>query len=376
METQDKLLALSAAADYDVCGYCGTTRPEPSPLRFIHRAVLPGGGTVNLLKVLLTNFCVNDCIYCVNQIRRDVPRSAFKPEELARLFMELYGKRLVSGIRKSASETMGNMIDTVEILRRRYCFSGHIHLKIMPGAEASAVEAGCKLASRVSVNIEAPTRQHLSRLTSKKDLYHDILERMRWVRELMTKEEGLLPSGQTTQFVVGAARETDRDIIRTTRTLYREMALRRVYFSAFTPVAPDSTDIPPAPPIREHHLYQVDWLTRIYGFSLEEVELALDGGGNLPLGGDPKLAIALKQPWLFPMDINRAEYHELIRVPGVGPVGAKRILKARREHSIDSLAQLGKMRILTGVAAPFIWFRGIRGEIKEGRQTSFLQAVG
>lgn len=367
MEEQLKLDTL--AAEFDVCGYCGSPSRNVSPLRFIHQAALPGGGTVSLLKILLTNQCVNDCIYCVNNVRRDVPRSAFRSEELARLFMELHEKRLVqglflsSGIAADPSRTMGTMIDTIEILRKRYEYRGYIHLKIMPGAPVACIEEGCKLASRVSVNIEAPTASYLARLTSGKNLYHDILKCMREVRKITGEKGGILPSGQTTQFVVGAAGEKDRDYIRMTRTLYREMDLKRVYFSAFKPVS--EGDVPPAPPMREHRLYQTDWLMRVYGFTQEEVETALDTEGNLPLTTDPKMAIATKQPWLFPVDINRAEYNELIRIPGIGPISAKKILKARKEHSIDSLVQLRKMRVLTGVAAPFIWFKGIKGEEKE-----------
>jgi predicted DNA-binding helix-hairpin-helix protein len=238
----DKLNTLVAAAQFDVCGCGGTGATTGSPLRFIHRAALPGGGSISLFKVLLTNICINDCAYCVNQIGRDIPRCSFQSEELAKLFMELHTKRLVqglflsSGIGQDASRTMEAMIKVVEILRQRYRFRGYIHLKILPGASFDCIEAGCKLASRVSVNIEAPTVHHLARLSRKKDLHHGILERMNWVKQLVSKDENLVPSGQTTQFVVGAAGETDRDILRATKALYSDMGLRRVYFSAFRPI--------------------------------------------------------------------------------------------------------------------------------------------
>ncbi len=202
----DKLDTPVAAAQFDVCG--GTT--AASPLRFIHRAALPGGGSICLFKVLLTNICINDCAYCVNQIGRDTPRCSFQPEELAKLFMELHSKRLAQGlflssaIGKDASQTMASMVKVVEILRHRYEFRGYIHLKVLPGASFDCIEAGCKLASRVSVNIEAPTVQHLAKLSHKKDLHHGIIERMRWVKQLVSSDENLVPSGQTTQFVVGA----------------------------------------------------------------------------------------------------------------------------------------------------------------------------
>jgi len=376
MELEDKLETLAAAAQYDVCGYSGIRHPTGSPLRFIHRVALPGGNSMCLFKVLMTNVCTNDCAYCANQVGRDIPRRAFQPEELARLFMELHRKRLVrglflsSGIAGNASRTMESMVQTVEILRHRYEFKGYVHLKILPGASFDCIEEGCKLANRVSVNIEAPTAQHLARLSSRKDILHGILEPMRRVKQLMATDERLVPSGQTTQFVVGAAGETDRDILNTTEALYREIGLRRIYFSAFQPVRGTRLEgLHPTSSWREHRLYQTDWLLRVYGFSPQEVELALGTEDNLPLRKDPKLIIAQKQPWLFPVDINAASYDELIRVPGIGPVSAQRIIEVRQEHSIFSMEQLKKMRIIVKRAAPFIWFKGM---LAWEKQLSFM----
>ena len=364
METTDKFEALVADAQFDVCGYDSIHYRNPS--RFIHRAALPGGGSTCLFKVLLTNVCVNDCAYCVNQIGRDRPRATYQPEELAKLFMELHRKRLVqglflsSGIGANASQTMESMIKTVEILRQRHEFTGYIHLKILPGASFDCLEEACKLASRVSVNLEAPTVPHLAKLSSKKDLHQDIIERMRWVKRLTSTDERLVPSGQTTQFVVGAAGETDRDILHTTEALYQELELRRVYYSAFRPVRNSPLEgVAPASPLRQHRLYQADWLLRVYDFSHQEVELALGKRDNLSLRQDPKLVIALKQPWLYPVDVNRAVYDELLRVPGIGPVSARRIVEARKDHSIFSIEQLRKMRVRVKVTAPFIWFQGM-----------------
>jgi putative DNA modification/repair radical SAM protein len=372
----EKLDTLVSAAQFDSSGCGGTGFKTNSPLRFIHRAALPGGGYIPLLKILLTNVCINDCAYCVNQIGRDVPRCSFHPEELAKLFMELHSKRLVrglflsSGIGKNVSKTMESMVNVVEILRHRYEFKGYIHLKILPGADLSTVEAGCRLAGRVSVNIEAPTAHHLARLSHRKDLHHGILERMHWVKQLISKNESLVPSGQTTQFVVGAAGETDHDILRTTEALYREIGLRRVYFSAFRPVSNSPLEeLRPTPPMREYRLYQTDWLLRDYGFSFDEIKLALGKNDNLSLGKDPKIIIAQKKPWLYPVDINRASYEELLRVPGIGPVSARRIIETRREHSIFSLQQLKKMKVITGRALPFIWFKGM---LDFEKQASFI----
>ena len=376
MDTEGKLQTLVAAAEYDVCGHSSLGLGSSNPLRFIHRAALPGGGSVCLFKVLLTNVCVNDCAYCVNQIGRDVRRRSFQPEELAKVFMELHRRKLVrglflsSGIGQNPSQTMESMVKTVEILRYRYEFKGYIHLKILPGASLDCVAEGCKLASRVSINMEAPTPRHLAKLSSRKDLADGIVDRMRWVKKLITTGEGLVPSGQTTQFVVGAAGETDQDILHTTEALYNEIDLKRVYFSAFRPVRNSRLEgVRPAPPLRQHRLYQADWLFRVYGFSPQELELAVDNGANLRLNRDPKLVIAQKQPWLFPVDVNTASYNELLRVPGIGPVSASRIVDARREHSIFSLQQLRKMGVATRRAVPFIWFQGM---LDWEKQSSFL----
>lgn len=373
-----KLDTLIASARYDVCGY--TAGPARSPQRFIHRAALPAGGASPLFKVLLTNVCVNDCAYCVNQVGRDCPRYSFQPEELARLFMDLHQKRLVrglflsSGIGVDVSRTMQAMIDTVDILRHRYGFGGYVHLKVLPGAPFDCVAEACRLASRVSVNMEAPTPQHLAKLSARKDLAEDIVERMRWVKQLTDADPQLVPSGQTTQFVVGAAGETDHDILSTAQALYSQMQLRRVYFSGFRPVRDSRLEcVRPAPPLREHRLYQADWLIRVYGFSPQEIELALGRNGNLRLDMDPKLSIARRQPWLFPVDINRASYEDLLRVPGIGPVSARRIVESRREHSISSLQQLQKMGVAARRAAPFVWFHGMG---KAEKQASFLPQLG
>ncbi|MDO8490590.1 MAG: helix-hairpin-helix domain-containing protein, partial [Dehalococcoidia bacterium] len=313
------------------------------------------------------------------QVGRDVRRSAFQPEELARLFMELHAKRLVqglflsSGIAGNASSTMERMIKTVDILRRRYEFKGYVHLKMLPGATFDCVEAACKLANRVSVNMEAPTAHHLAKLSSRKDIYDGILEPMRWVKRLTAANEKLAPAGQTTQFVVGAAGETDQDILHTTAGLYREIGLRRVYFSAYYSVGdPRLEAVRPAPPMREHRLYEADWLLRVYRFSPQEVELALGKNGHLSLKNDPKLSIAQRQPWLYPVDVNRATYDQLLRVPGIGPTSANRILEARKEHSITSLEQLKKMRVVTRRAGRFIWLPGMTSL---GKQTSFMDQV-
>jgi putative DNA modification/repair radical SAM protein len=357
---------LTGGASFDICGYTGQNHEMPEPGRFVYSASLPGGGCVNLLKVLMTNICINDCGYCVNQAGRDCPRSSFQPAELARIFWEMQQKRRVSGLFLSSgiagdpSRTMESMIDTVQILRQHYSFKGYIHLKILPGASLGCVEEACRIATRVSVNIEAPTPERLAKLSTKKDIHTEILERMQWVKQLIAKDPRLAPAGQTTQFVVGAAGETDRELLDRTDSLYRGLGLKRVYFSAFEPVSHSRLEgVPATPPIREHRLYQADWLLRVYGFALNEVDLALGKSGNLAPERDPKLTIARAQPWLFPVDVNKAGLNDLLRVPGIGPLSAQRIIYARKTGCINSLAQLQKMRVVVKRAAPYLRFNGM-----------------
>jgi len=265
------------------------------------------------------------------------------------------------------------MIDAVHILRGRYQFKGYVHLKILPGASFSCVEEACRIATRVSVNMEAPTAAYLARLSSKKDIHSGILERMNWVRQLIGKNPYLAPGGQTTQFVVGAAGESDRDLLARTDSLYGEIGLKRVYFSAFRPVSDSRLEnLLPAPALRQHRLYQADWLLRVYGFSLREVDLAVGKSGNLPLDQDPKRLIALAQPWFYPVDVNKASYAELLRVPGIGPTSAQKILDVRQESRIDSLKQLQKMRVVVRRAAPYIRYEGM---LDWEKQLSFLPAL-
>ena len=368
----ERLNYLASAAQFDLCGNCGS--PSKSPLDFIYQADLPGGGSLPVLKVLLTNVCVNDCAYCVNQVGRDISRCSYQPEELARTFMDLHYKSIAkglflsSGIGTNASRTQESMIKVVEILRHRYSFKGYIHLKILPGAPFDCIEEACKLANRVSINIEAPTTQYLSVLSSKKDLQHDIMDRMRFIQSLSTKDGHKATAGQTTQFVVGAAGEKDIDILNASERLYSEIGLKRIYFSAFQPIACSRLEnVVPTPLMREHRLYQADWLLRVYRFSPQEVNLATGKDGNLSFSKDPKLIIAQKQPWLFPVDLNTARYEELLRVPGIGPVSAKKIIETRKDHSITSVLQLKKMKVTVQWALPFIWFKSMLHEEKQAR---------
>jgi predicted DNA-binding helix-hairpin-helix protein len=270
------------------------------------------------------------------------------------------GLFLSSGISDNADNTMESIIKTIEILRMKYLFRGYIHAKMLPGASDDRIEAVCRLANRVSVNIEAPTAGHLKRLSIKKDLEGGILAPMKLAKSFKERHPLLVPAGQTTQFVVGAAGEKDADIIDTTAGLYRDIGLRRIYFSAYRPVGdPRLEGVNPASPWRQHRLYQADWLLRVYRFSYEEVTTALDEKGNLPLRMNPKLVIARARPWLYPVDVNTAGYGELLRVPGIGPLSARRIVDMRQVHEITSVEQLKKLRVRYREAMPFICFNGM-----------------
>lgn len=320
---------------------------------------------MKLLKVLQTNICEFDCFYCEHRAGRDVPRTYVSPEELAQTFMILHRKRLVdglflsSGITKRTDVMQERMVQTVEILRTRYRFKGYVHLKILPGASHAAVERSMQLANRVSLNLEAPTPRHLKHLSLKKDLLDGMLTRMVWVKRLQEQQPALTPAGQITQFVVGAAGETDYDILSATDQLYKQIGLRRVYFSAFSPI-PDTPlhHLPPTPLLRQNRLYQADWLLRFYGFKLDEIPFTAEG--NLVQEADPKMAWAITHPEFFPLELATASYEQLIRVPGIGLTSAKRFVELRRTTVISDPRELIRLGMIIQRAAPYVLFNGRR----------------
>jgi len=330
----------------------------------IHNAVMPGGKHIALLKTLLTSACERDCVYCPFRQGRDFRRATFTPDELARLFMQLHQKGTAAGIFLSSSITGGGprtqdrLIATAELLRRRYDFRGYIHLKIMPGAEREQVQAAMRLANRVSVNLEAPNAERLARLAPHKLFADELLQRLRWIEDIRRELPGRWPSS-TTQFVVGAAGESDVEILSTTEFLNRQASIARAYFMAFTPV-PDTPleSHPPTSPLREHRLYQSSFLLRDYGFTVEE--LPFDPSGNLPLERDPKLAWAQRHLAHAPVEINTAGRRDLLRVPGIGPKGAEHILRERRRGRLRDLADLRKIGVSARRAIPFILLDGRR----------------
>ncbi len=367
MDKLEKLKLLGESAKYDVCASSSAT-PKKFKNADIGRTVpsgvchsfTPDGRCVSLFKVLLSNQCEKDCLYCPNRAGRDIPRSRFAPEELADLFMEFYRRNYVeglflsSGVRHSTGRSMQELLETLEILRFRHRFGGYIHLKILPGAGEAEIEKAVELSNRVSLNMEAPSAAHLARLSRSKNFATEIMGGISRIHRHIKLQSGV---SHSTQFIVGAAQESDRDILDSTARLYSSYGLKRAYFSTFQPVPGTPLDnIAATPLIREHRLYQADFLYRFYGFRMDE--LPLDSAGNLDLTVDPKQAYALKHPERFPLEINRASLEELLRIPGIGPRSAKKILLLRRESQFYSADELSRIGVVTKRALPFVLIHG------------------
>ncbi len=312
----------------------------------------PDGRCVSLLKVLLTNFCLYDCQYCINRRSSNVPRARFSPEEVVRLTLDFYrrncisGLFLSSGIIRSADYTMEQLIRVARLLREEHQFRGYIHLKTIPDADPLLIEEAGRLADRLSVNIELPTEASLKRLAPEKQLT-TIRQAMGIIHLGQQAVAGearaprFTPAGQSTQVIVGADATDDRTILRNAESLYQGYGLRRVYYSAFSPIpdSPDSVPLAAPPLLREHRLYQADFLMRGYGYKAGEL---LSQSSNLELDIDPKLAWALANREVFPLDVNRAEPALLARIPGIGLRSVQRLVALRRERRIryDDLIQL------------------------------------
>jgi putative DNA modification/repair radical SAM protein len=366
LDKREKLTLLARAAQYDLCASCGTSsaRVRDEIGRWIFPAALPDGKHIALLKVLQSNSCENDCFYCGNRRSRNVSRCDLAPEELAWSFSELVrtgraeGLFLSSAICHDTARTMAQMIATVELVRKKYEFRGYIHLKLLPGTDDATVERAVALADRVSVNLEAPNAKRLERLSGDKRFEQQLMRPMRSAG--VFRDAGIgARAGLTTQFVIGAAGESDAEILGTVAELYHQLRLRRVYYSAFQPVPlTPLQDLAPAPPLREHRLYQSDFLLRQYGFDLADIPL--DQSGNLPSEHDPKLGWALRHPERFPIEVNRADREELLRVPGIGPESAKRIILLRATSRPTCLEHLAAIGVVEKRAAPYITINGRR----------------
>jgi putative DNA modification/repair radical SAM protein len=386
MDRLAKLRVLAAAARYDAsCASSGSDRPArrggvgDGARAGICHSFTPDGRCVSLLKILLTNACVLDCHYCANRRSAEVPRARFTPREVADLTLELYQRNYVeglflsSGIARSADHTMEQLVEAVRILREEHRFGGYVHLKAIPGASDELLARAGRLADRLSVNIELPTTGDLARLAPGKD--GGAIERgMRAIRARVDRsaaERARSPraprfasAGQTTQMVIGASPARDGTILARAAQLYEAHALRRVYYSAYAPTPAAAPDLPAqgAPLVREHRLYQADWLMRFYGF--EAGEIVEGPEADLPLDIDPKLAWALRHRAVFPVDVNAAPKELLLRVPGLGVRGVERILDARRFRSLGR-AELLRLKVPMGRAAWFLAHAGANPALRE-----------
>lgn len=330
---------------------------------YIHQAAMPGGKRLALLKTLLSSVCERDCYYCACRAGRDCQRVAFSPDEFARGFDDIVrhglaqGVFLSSGVAGGAIHTQDRLIATAELLRSRYAFRGYIHLKLMPGAQTDQIARAMQLADRVSLNLEAPNSERLAQLAPHKIFFEELLEPLREAKRLRCLQGG--GPSLVTQFVVGGAGESDRELLLTASRLIREIGLARTYFSTFTPVYHTPLDQhPPGNPLRVHRLYQSDFLLRQYGFAFED--LPFDENGHLPLETDPKLAWARLHLVGAPLELNTAERAQLLRVPGIGPKTADAILRERRQGKLRELSDLRKLGVPPMRAAPFILLDGRR----------------
>ncbi|MGB0291616.1 MAG: putative DNA modification/repair radical SAM protein [Luteolibacter sp.] len=384
MDLPKKLAILADAAKYDAsCASSGAARKDSRSSKGIGstggagicHSYTPDGRCVSLLKVLLTNQCIYDCHYCINRRSSNVRRARFTPQEVVSLTLDFYKRNLIeglflsSGIVRSADHTMEMVIEVARALREDHQFRGYIHLKTIPEASPELIEKAGRYADRISINIELPSEQGLAKLAPEKNLART-QNAMAHIRNRMDeqheqkrdaaksngiKKAKLVPfaTGQSTQMIVGADGSTDHTILQRSSSLYSDYKLRRVYYSGFSPIPEPAAVLPIKPPplVREHRLYQADWLLRYYGFGVNEI--ADKQTPNLDLALDPKLSWALRNRGCFPVDINRAPREMLLRVPGLGVRNTDRILSARRFTRLR-LADLTRLRLAMKKIMPFI----------------------
>lgn len=379
MDLLTKLSVLADAAKYDAsCSSSGSNRKNAPG--GVGNAAAAGichswgsdGRCISLLKILLTNYCIYDCIYCVNRLSNDIPRAAFTPDEVADLTIQFYRRNYIEGLFLSSAvfhspdHTMEQLLLAVRKLREEYRFGGYIHLKAIPGADFRLIYEAGKYVDRMSVNIELPSNEALERLAPQKKR-EAILKPMQLIgkhitengddRKVFRQAPLFVPAGQSTQMIVGATPDKDFQIIRLSESLYKKFNLKRVFFSAYVPVNQNSKlpTLQNPPLLREHRLYQADWLLRFYGFSADE--LLDERYPDLSPDFDPKEDWALRNLHLFPVEVNRAEYEMLLRIPGVGVKSAMRIVAARREKLLD-FEDLKKIGVVLKRAGYFVTCKG------------------
>jgi len=375
-EILDKLKTLAESAKYDVsCASSGTTRKStPGGIGStagwgICHSFTEDGRCVSLLKIMLTNYCIYDCAYCINRRTNDIPRATFAVSELVELTIEFYrrnyieGLFLSSGVVQNPDYTMERMVRVVKDLRTIHRFNGYIHMKSIPGASQQLVHEAGLYADRLSVNIEIPTEQNLKMLAPEKN-HESVYKPMLYIQQgvLESAEERqkhrsaprFAPAGQSTQMIIGATDESDSQILQTSAALYNRPSMKRVYYSGYIPVNSYDNRLPAlkqAPLVRENRLYQADWLLRFYDFKVDEI--VDEKNPDLDLEIDPKLAWALRHPEVFPVDINKAEYTTILRIPGIGVKSAKLIVASRRYARLKT-ADLKKIGVVLKKAQYFI----------------------
>lgn len=372
----EKLNILADAAKYDVsCASSGTSRPAAkggigtATGWGICHSFTPDGRCISLFKILLTNHCIYDCAYCTNRRSNDVKRTAFTPRELAELTVGFYqrnyieGLFLSSGVMRNPDYTMEQMLRVVKLLREQYRFNGYIHMKAIPGASDELIAQAGRYADRMSVNLEIPSEENLKLLAPEKN-YSEVFAPMRFIQQgmLESAEERkkfrsaprFVPAGQSTQLIIGATPDNDRQILTLASTLYRRPSFKRVYYSGYIPVNRGDSRLPTlaTPPlVRENRLYQADWLMRFYQFKASEI--VDEAHPDLDLDLDPKMGWALRHPEFFPVDVNSAPYEMILRVPGIGVKSAKLIVVSRRYGRL-SIPQLKKIGVVMKRAQYFI----------------------
>ena len=373
MELTRKLAILADAAKYDAsCASSGGGKKNSLGGKGVGstggagicHSYTPDGRCVSLLKILLTNFCIYDCAYCINRVSSNVPRARFTVDEVVRLTLDFYKRNVIeglflsSGIIQDSDHTMEQLIAVARSLREEHHFRGYIHLKTIPEASPDLLAQAGLYADRLSINIELPTEEGLRALAPEKRMpgIRGAMGALRWRIEEAKEEKTaprFAPAGQSTQMIVGADDADDRQILVTSDQLYGNYRLKRVYYSAFSPI-PDASRLLPSkspPLVREHRLYQADWLMRFYGFAVDEI--APKDAGMLDLDIDPKLAWALRHPQQFPVDLNTAPKELLLRVPGLGVRNVSRLLRSRRHRRLR-VADLARLKAPVTKLLPFV----------------------
>lgn len=375
LDVEKRMRILTEGAKYDVsCSSSGSDRSSikgslgDTAACGICHSFTSDGRCISILKILHSNKCVYDCLYCANRRSVDIPRATLSPDEICEIVINFYRRNYIEGlflssaVETSPNHTMQQLTDTVILLRTKYKFNGYIHLKAIPGADTALIENAAKYVDRMSLNIELPSQSSLKLLAPQKTKESIVVPMKSLAGVIITqaienipKKERIIPAGQTTQMIIGASGDTDGTILRLTQNLYRMYRLKRVYYSAYVPLGTSSL-LPVKPPdmLRENRLYQADWLLRFYGFDIEEL---VEEGSNLPTDIDPKCAWALRNPQYFPIEISTATQAQLLRVPGIGVKSAWRIIQARKTTRLD-FKDLMNMRVVLKRAKYFITCNG------------------